>query len=152
MPMATGDHKTTRGRQLVPLKVKKGPLVASKHFPRIALMVLATIITACAVPHSSKPGMTFTSSKCLGASDLGHFQPDISARWEDGKFLVSVRKPVICNAEIVKPTFEVDGARLIVAFKEKLPNAVTKCYCDTESVFSFTGLPASSYEVFFEAK
>lgn len=124
----------------------------SKHFTRIALIVLSIAITACATLHSSKPDMTFTSSKCLGSSDLSHFQPDISSRWEEGKFLVHVKKPVICNAKIVNPAFELAGRSLSVSYEEKLSNVVTKCYCDTESVFSFTGLPSSDYQVTFEAK
>jgi len=74
----------------------------------------------------------------------------VSSRWDDGTFLVNVSKPIICNAKIVKPAFELHEQVLKVSFQQKTSNEVTKCYCNTESTFAFSGLPVAKYQVSFE--
>jgi hypothetical protein len=107
-------------------------------------------LSACSLVQTDKPRMTFTSSKCSRSSDIGHLEAKVSSRWDNGAFLVNVSKPIICNAKIANPAFELHGQILKVSFQQKISNVVMKCYCDTESTFAFSGLPIAEYHVSFE--
>lgn len=116
--------------------------------PLIACLLLG--LSACSPVRTDRPSMTFTSSRCSKSSDLEHLEATVSSRWDNGRFLVNVSKPIICNVKIAKPTFELHDRELKVSFHEKTSNVVMKCYCNTESTFAFSGLPMADYQVSFE--
>ena len=119
-------------------------------FTRLAVAWLLLGLSACSSVRTDKPSMRFTSSNCSGSSDIGDLEARVSSRWDNGTFLVNVSKPIICNAKIANPGFELHGQTLKVSFRQKLANVAMKCYCDTQSTFAFSGLPAMEYEVSFE--
>lgn len=119
-------------------------------FLRLLVSCALLCLAACSSVRTDGPGMTFSSSRCLKSSDIGHLGATVSSRWDNGTFLVNVSKPINCNAKIAKPAFELHGRDLKVSFQQKTSNVVTKCYCDTESTFAFSGLPIADYQVRFE--
>jgi hypothetical protein len=115
----------------------------------IAFTAMAMSLMGCASLHPNPYGMEFTSSKCRGSADIRNLSPAVSSRWSGETFIVDVSNPIICNADIVHPSYTLDGPALTVSYEAKLGWSATKCYCNTHSTYRFSRLPVGNYQAKF---
>ena len=60
-----------------------------------------------------------------------------------------IRDPVDCGLAVKEPRYELKGDSLVLSYTLYAPDAVAACYCEYNSRFRFTRLPASIKSVSF---
>ena len=116
---------------------------------RIAVIIAGLAFVGCASLRPDPYGMVFRSSKCLKPANIKNLSPVVSSRWAGEMFIVDVNNPIICNANVVRPAYKLDGRTLTVSYEAKLGLSAAKCYCNTNSTYQFSKLPAANYQVKF---
>ena len=123
--------------------MKRGPIIVGALVAVTALSALAWQLSGPYPDPRDPYGMVFKFLGCKGEWPSNLPVGVIVKKEASPSPSFFIRDPVDCGLSVKQPTYAINGGKLSLSYTIYAQGDVAACYCEYDSRFTFTHLPAS---------